>query len=44
MRAQRHLAAPARDGSAEMRLRYGTTDRPEHRYRRPALPDYPEAS
>jgi response regulator of citrate/malate metabolism len=31
--AQRYLAALARDGVAEMRLRYGTTGRPEHRYR-----------
>ena len=31
--AQRYLAALARDGAAEMRLRYGTTGRPEHRYR-----------
>ncbi|WP_436534411.1 response regulator [Actinoplanes sp. HUAS TT8] len=31
--AQRYLAALARDGTAEMRLRYGTTGRPEHRYR-----------
>ncbi len=31
--AQRYLAALARDGSAEMRLRYGATGRPEHRYR-----------
>jgi response regulator of citrate/malate metabolism len=30
--AQRYLAALARDGAAEMRLRYGTTGRPEHRY------------
>jgi two-component system CitB family response regulator len=32
--AQRYLAALARDGSAEMHLRYGATGRPEHRYRR----------
>lgn len=31
--AQRYLAALAREGAAEMRLRYGTTGRPEHRYR-----------
>ncbi|GAA2540192.1 response regulator [Winogradskya consettensis] len=31
--AQRYLAALARDGTAEMRLRYGATGRPEHRYR-----------
>jgi response regulator of citrate/malate metabolism len=31
--AQRYLAALARDGVAEMRLRYGATGRPEHRYR-----------
>ncbi|WIM93000.1 response regulator [Actinoplanes oblitus] len=31
--AQRYLAALARDGVAEMRLRYGSTGRPEHRYR-----------
>jgi response regulator of citrate/malate metabolism len=31
--AQRYLAALARDGAAEMRLRYGATGRPEHRYR-----------
>ena len=31
--AQRYLAALARDGSAEMRLRYGAAGRPEHRYR-----------
>ncbi len=31
--AQRYLAALAREGSAEMRLRYGATGRPEHRYR-----------
>jgi response regulator of citrate/malate metabolism len=31
--AQRYLAALARDGVAEMRLRYGVTGRPEHRYR-----------
>lgn len=31
--AQRYLAALARQGVAEMRLRYGTTGRPEHRYR-----------
>jgi two-component system CitB family response regulator len=31
--AQRYLAAMARDGTAEMRLRYGATGRPEHRYR-----------
>ena len=31
--AQRYLAALAREGSAEMRLRYGSTGRPEHRYR-----------
>jgi two-component system CitB family response regulator len=31
--AQRYLAALARDGTVEMRLRYGTTGRPEHRYR-----------
>jgi len=30
--AQRYLAALARDGAAEMRLRYGATGRPEHRY------------
>jgi response regulator of citrate/malate metabolism len=30
--AQRYLAALARDGTAEMRLRYGATGRPEHRY------------
>jgi len=44
----RHRAAPpgraGRRRSAEMRLRYGATGRPEHRYRRPALPDYPEVS
>jgi two-component system CitB family response regulator len=42
--AQRYLAALARDGTAEMRLRYGATGRPEHRYRWLALPDYPEVS
>ena len=31
--AQRYLAALAREGAAEMRLRYGATGRPEHRYR-----------
>ena len=31
--AQRYLAALAREGAAEMRLRYGVTGRPEHRYR-----------
>ncbi|WP_432842413.1 response regulator [Dactylosporangium sp. CA-092794] len=31
--AQRYLAALARDGLAEVRLRYGATGRPEHRYR-----------
>lgn len=31
--AQRYLAALAQDGAAEMRLRYGATGRPEHRYR-----------
>jgi two-component system CitB family response regulator len=31
--AQRYLAALARDGAVEMRLRYGATGRPEHRYR-----------
>ena len=31
--AQRYLAALARDGTAEMRLRYGATGRPEHQYR-----------
>jgi response regulator of citrate/malate metabolism len=31
--AQRYLAALTRDGAAEMRLRYGATGRPEHRYR-----------
>jgi response regulator of citrate/malate metabolism len=30
--AQRYLAALARDGVADMRLRYGVTGRPEHRY------------
>jgi response regulator of citrate/malate metabolism len=30
--AQRYLAALARDGLAEVRLRYGVTGRPEHRY------------
>ncbi|AGL19811.1 response regulator [Actinoplanes sp. N902-109] len=30
--AQRYLAALARDGAADMRLRYGVTGRPEHRY------------
>jgi response regulator of citrate/malate metabolism len=29
--AQRYLAVLARDGAAEMRLRYGATSRPEHR-------------
>jgi len=36
--AQRYLAALARDGAAEMRLRYGATGRPEHRYRWVAAP------
>jgi two-component system CitB family response regulator len=36
--AQRYLAALARDGAAEMRLRYGATGRPEHRYRWVAVP------
>jgi two-component system CitB family response regulator len=36
--AQRYLAALARDGAAEMRLRYGATGRPEHRYRWVAPP------
>jgi response regulator of citrate/malate metabolism len=31
--AQRYLAALAREGAVDMRLRYGTTGRPEHRYR-----------
>jgi two-component system CitB family response regulator len=31
--AQRYLAALAREGVAEVRLRYGATGRPEHRYR-----------
>jgi response regulator of citrate/malate metabolism len=31
--AQRYLAALAQSGDAEMTLRYGTTGRPEHRYR-----------
>ena len=31
--AQRHLAALAARGSVEVSLRYGTTGRPEHRYR-----------
>ncbi|MFG2039793.1 response regulator [Dactylosporangium sp. NPDC048998] len=31
--AQRYLAVLARDGMAEVRLRYGATGRPEHRYR-----------
>jgi len=31
--AQRYLAALAREGAVEMRLRYGATGRPEHRYR-----------
>lgn len=31
--AQRYLAALAREGAAEVRLRYGATGRPEHRYR-----------
>lgn len=30
--AQRHLAALATRGQVEVRLRYGTTGRPEHRY------------
>ncbi|MEU7875669.1 response regulator [Dactylosporangium sp. NPDC049140] len=30
--AQRYLAALARDGVAEVRLRYGVTGRPEHQY------------
>jgi response regulator of citrate/malate metabolism len=30
--AQRYLAALARDGVADVRLRYGATGRPEHRY------------
>lgn len=30
--AQRHLAALASRGQVEVRLRYGTTGRPEHRY------------
>lgn len=32
--AQRHLAALAERGLVEVSLRYGTTGRPEHRYRR----------
>lgn len=31
--AQRHLATLAARGAIEVRLRYGTTGRPEHRYR-----------
>jgi len=31
--AQRYLSALAQQGAIEMRLRYGTTGRPEHRYR-----------
>nr|BFE57613.1 response regulator [Dactylosporangium thailandense] len=31
--AQRYLAALARDGIAEVQLRYGVTGRPEHQYR-----------
>ncbi|MBT2518274.1 response regulator [Streptomyces sp. ISL-90] len=34
--AQRHLAALASRGVVEVTLRYGTTGRPEHRYRRRA--------
>ncbi|HKP07007.1 MAG TPA: helix-turn-helix domain-containing protein, partial [Microbacterium sp.] len=30
--AQRHLATLAARGQVEVRLRYGTTGRPEHRY------------
>lgn len=33
--AQRHLAALAARGVVEVRLRYGTTGRPEHRYAAP---------
>jgi response regulator of citrate/malate metabolism len=31
--AQRYLAQLARQGTVELRLHYGTTGRPEHRYR-----------
>ena len=31
--AQRYLSALAQQGVVELRLRYGTTGRPEHRYR-----------
>ncbi|GAA3764722.1 response regulator [Microbacterium kribbense] len=31
--AQRYLSALAQQGAVELRLRYGTTGRPEHRYR-----------
>jgi two-component system CitB family response regulator len=31
--AQRYLAELARQGKIELRLHYGTTGRPEHRYR-----------
>ena len=33
--AQRYLAALAADGLVTMKLSYGTTGRPEHRYSRP---------
>jgi two-component system CitB family response regulator len=31
--AQRYLATLARQGDVELRLHYGSTGRPEHRYR-----------
>jgi response regulator of citrate/malate metabolism len=31
--AQRYLAQLVQDGVLELHLRYGSTDRPEHRYR-----------
>lgn len=37
--AQRYLAELARQGKIELRLHYGTTGRPEHRYRIPAATD-----
>jgi response regulator of citrate/malate metabolism len=33
--AQRYLSQLARQGKIELRLHYGTTGRPEHRYRLP---------